>query len=791
MMRKFLKRSLMFVMVLALLLPALPVAMPVSAATVTGAFAPSPDGSIRGAPWRLYSNGALVVDWGFIQWNSTDSLWHAHRANISSITFTGPITAGRLVRGLFSNLSNVTTIDGLEHFDTSNVTNMSRMFNNASSLTSLDLSSWDTSSVVYINHMFYRASGLTSLDVSGWDVSSVGSTPINPVFRGVSDMAHMFRGASGLTSLDLSSWDVSRVRVMVSMFDGASGLTSLDLSGWDTSSVTHMGGMFAGASGLTSLDLSHFDTSNVTDTQGMFRGASGLTSLDLSGWDTSNVIRMNGMFREATGLTSLDLSYFTANPRHTTNMERMFRGASSLVSIDLSGWTTSASGLSMLSGASSLRYLTLGAGFYFRPTRHPAIPDVPTNATYSGRWTDGTRAFTANHLRQINPSFITLGGTWTWQRVGEAPLDPCRWCGTDNCSGLLAECLGRTPQRIPGMVKTHIYADGTCFYAYDFRLNLTNERIETRVYAWDNATDDYVASFARFGVRSFTIDGRRWRNVPDNRDFHTQVLPGLLNRAVPNLIVSDRPLETSRNSRNRGRPLLDGLWIEFPPIAARPRVPGVVVNYDFGSYTAMSAEAPHGMWTLTTRATRHIPAVRLDYSQFVMAPAAQILHGRVLNIRANAVQNWASMTSLTAARAVQPPGIGNIVVRTRYFARGASSAVTTGGATVFTPMSRARRITVSSALRAPNIRPHATRHTLSVRRGMMLYSPSTLVYGNVTGLPPGTTDLSNNPVFTDRGVITNPNATPLEGLRFRVAPTARRPASMPTGEITIPRNPGG
>jgi len=71
----------------------------------------------------------------------------------------------------------------------------------------------------------------------------------------------------------------------------------------------------------------------------------------------------------------------------------------------------------------------------------------------------------------------------------------------------------------------------------------------------------------------------------------------------------------------------------------------------------------------------------------------------------------------------------------------------------------------------------------------MLYNPAMLVYASATGLPQGTTDLSSNPVFAENGVITNPNATALEGLRFRTAATARRPASMPTEGVTVQGNP--
>jgi surface protein len=44
----------------------------------------------------------------------------------------------------------------------------------------------------------------------------------------------MFYNASSLTSLDLSSFNTSSVTNMISMFRGASSLTSLDLTSWNT-----------------------------------------------------------------------------------------------------------------------------------------------------------------------------------------------------------------------------------------------------------------------------------------------------------------------------------------------------------------------------------------------------------------------------------------------------------------------------------------------------------------------------------------------------------------------------
>ena len=63
--------------------------------------------------------------------------------------------------------------------DTSQVMDMSQMFDNCINLSNLDLSSFDTfdtSQVTDMSYMFYDCSNLTSLDVSGFDTSKVTFT---------------------------------------------------------------------------------------------------------------------------------------------------------------------------------------------------------------------------------------------------------------------------------------------------------------------------------------------------------------------------------------------------------------------------------------------------------------------------------------------------------------------------------------------------------------------------------------------------------------------------------------
>lgn len=79
----------------------------------------------------------------------------------------------------------------------------------------------------------------------------------------VTAMTSMFKNLTSLQTLDLSTLNTSRVTAMNGMFQGCSALKSVNVSGLNTHSVTQMMSMFSGCSALTTLDLSNFNTQKV------------------------------------------------------------------------------------------------------------------------------------------------------------------------------------------------------------------------------------------------------------------------------------------------------------------------------------------------------------------------------------------------------------------------------------------------------------------------------------------------------------------------------------------------
>ena len=214
----------------------------------------------------------------------------------------------------------------LFNINTQNITAMGYMFYGCSSLKSINLSNFNTENVINMGHMFYGCSSLTNIDLSKFSTQNV-------IF-----MDNMFACCESLTSVIMSNFNTQNVTQMSGVFFRCSSLKSINLSNFNTKNVTLMGNMFLGCSSLKNINLSNFDTQKVTSIQAMFRECSSLTSIDLSNFNTQNVETMNEMFRECSSLTSINLSNF--NTQNVYNMTNLFFNCSSLANIDLSNFNT-------------------------------------------------------------------------------------------------------------------------------------------------------------------------------------------------------------------------------------------------------------------------------------------------------------------------------------------------------------------------------------------------------------------------------------------------------------------
>ena len=219
--------------------------------------------------------------------------WVAIRNNIKKVVFDASFAKARPTSCYywFSGCDMLTQIEGIEHLNTEEVTDMSWMFMDCRGLTSLDVSHFNTQKVTNMEHMFNRCRGLTSLDVSSFNTENV------------TNMTCIFLGCSGLTSLDVSHFITKKVTDMSCMFYECGKLTSLDVSHFNTGNVTDMSFMFFNCSALTLLDLTNFNTAKVVDMGGMLILCSALTTIYVSDkFVTTNVTERGSMFYGCTSL---------------------------------------------------------------------------------------------------------------------------------------------------------------------------------------------------------------------------------------------------------------------------------------------------------------------------------------------------------------------------------------------------------------------------------------------------------------------------------------------------------
>ena len=275
----------------------------------------------------------------------------------------------------FANLTKLKTITGLEYLNTEKVTNMSYMFFNCSSLTSLDVTHFNTAKVTNMNRLFAYCSSLTSLDVTHFNTAKV------------TNMNSMFECCSSLTSLDVTYFNTANVTGMNNMFYSCSALTTIYASdNFVTDKVEYSYNMFYDCTSLKGTTLEY--VASKTDhnyancgTDGYFTPGCGYAEFDnATGTLTFRYkgVKPEGAYDLNVGITDpgwrthkneikkvvFDASFANARPtscyywfyecknlaniegienlntEKVTNMELMFANCSTLTSLDVTKFNT-------------------------------------------------------------------------------------------------------------------------------------------------------------------------------------------------------------------------------------------------------------------------------------------------------------------------------------------------------------------------------------------------------------------------------------------------------------------
>ena len=213
----------------------------------------------------------------------------------------------------------VCNIVGLDKLNTSNITNMNKMFYYSRIVGNLDFSNWDTGKVTDMAYMFHYSNGSnknyngTKYDIDNYSYLT-GLNNWN--LQSVNDMRYMFNSSTYYDFQDKELvWNTNNVTDMSYMFAYCNAYNFPKLS-FDTRNVTNMAYMFTGFKSYNDLKLNFTDTSKVTDMSGMFGNSMDIQhnkynfsyfnyhgNADISCLDTSNVVNANNMFRSCIYLT--------------------------------------------------------------------------------------------------------------------------------------------------------------------------------------------------------------------------------------------------------------------------------------------------------------------------------------------------------------------------------------------------------------------------------------------------------------------------------------------------------
>ena len=175
-------------------------------------------------------------------------------------------------RHVFTDCFKLEKID-FTGWNTESATNFDGMFNDCTALKELDLSDFDTGNATNFHQFFEGCASLTTvIGMENWDTSKVTDT---------SEMFNANGKDMHLEYVDLSAFDTSSLTTTYSMFNGCHRLTTVYVGdGWDMSKVTSSGSMFADCTSLiggngttidgnpTDVTYARVDTAAVEDGEG-------------------------------------------------------------------------------------------------------------------------------------------------------------------------------------------------------------------------------------------------------------------------------------------------------------------------------------------------------------------------------------------------------------------------------------------------------------------------------------------------------------------------------------------
>lgn len=207
----------------------------------------------------------------------------------------------------FCSCTNLTSIEGLENLNTSDVTSMDHMFYKCEHLRALDLSGFNTEKVEDMSDMFSNCINLETLNLSSFKTNNL------------TNMSEMFLECNKIAQLDLSGFNTSRVKALDLVFKNCYALEALDLSSFDTKWVTDMSSLFEYCQSLKTIYVSDcFSTFMLKNSTNMFRSCNNLKGAtafaDIQEKEQARANYTDGYFTKKVGMNGPDIIGATGSP---------------------------------------------------------------------------------------------------------------------------------------------------------------------------------------------------------------------------------------------------------------------------------------------------------------------------------------------------------------------------------------------------------------------------------------------------------------------------------------------
>ena len=165
----------------------------------------------------------LFIGPGIGKANSTDCPFvnETNKTTITKVKILGDIVFEKgsniNIDGLFSGLTALTEIEGLNFIDTTNVSSVSNMFNGCTSLENIVIPhTLISGGVKSVNGMFEGCSKLKKIK---FEINK-DKTATSPIALNVTDVSNWFKDCKELIQIDLSMFDMSKITTATNTFEG-------------------------------------------------------------------------------------------------------------------------------------------------------------------------------------------------------------------------------------------------------------------------------------------------------------------------------------------------------------------------------------------------------------------------------------------------------------------------------------------------------------------------------------------------------------------------------------------